>query len=73
MESNLNSQAEISSAGRSIIMRPFPHFLAVLKDSKLYCQLVTMKSHGKCPFLCAEHLVSVISMFERGFRIKDSL
>lgn len=54
-------------------MRPFTHFLAVLKDSKLYGQLVTIKSPGKCRFLCAEHLVSVISIFERGFGIKDRL
>lgn len=54
-------------------MRPFPHVLAVLKDSKFYGQLVTIKSHGKCHFLCAEHLVSVISVFEKGFRIKDCL
>lgn len=66
MESNWNSQCWEEHYNEAI-------FLAVLKDSKLYSQLVTMKSHGKCPFLCAEHLVSVISMFERGFRIKDSL
>lgn len=64
---------KFSVLGGVLQMRPFPHFLAVLKDSKLYGQLVTIKSHGKCHFLCAEHLVSVISIFERRFGIKDRL
>lgn len=52
-------------------MRPFPCSPAVLKNNGFYGQLVAIKSHGKCYFLCVEHLVSVFSMVERGLGIKE--
>lgn len=66
MESKCNSQAETFISGAVLWMRPFTHFPTAPKDSRIYGWITTIRSHGKCHLLCAEHLVSVSSERDLG-------